>query len=88
MITFVLCQAYDYKCDMINNMNEFSERLKELRIENGLSQRDLANATNLSQAAIAHWEKNRRIPSADVIIIFAKFFDVSADYLLGLKDNK
>lgn len=64
----------------------FSVRLKELRTEKGLSQRDLANATKLSQSAIVHWENNRRVPSADIIIIFARYFGVSADYLLGLED--
>lgn len=67
-------------------MNKFAERLKELRIEKGLSQRDLAKAIDLSQAAIVHWENNRRVPSANVIILLAQFFEVSTDYLLGLKD--
>lgn len=67
-------------------MNKFSERLKELRTEKGLSQRDLAKATDLSQSAIVHWENNRRVPSADVIIVLSQFFKVTADYLLGLED--
>ena len=67
-------------------MDKFSERLKELRMENGLSQRDLARATDLSQSAIVHWENNRRVPGADAIVTLAKFFNVSADYLLGLED--
>lgn len=57
-------------------MNKFSERLKELRTEKGLSQRDLAKATNLSQSAIVHWENNRRVPSAEAIIILARYFEV------------
>ncbi len=67
-------------------MNTFPERLKELRIERGLSQRELAKETHLSQSAIVHWENNRRVPSADVIIVFAQFFGVSADYLLGMEN--
>jgi len=67
-------------------MNKFSVRLKELRIEKGISQRELAKATQLSQSGIVHWENNNRIPNAEVIIKFAEFFGVSADYLLGLQD--
>ncbi len=67
-------------------MKKFSERLKELRIEKGLTQRELAKATNLSQSALVHWEKDRRVPGADAVIALAQFFDVTADYLLGLED--
>ena len=79
-------KRFDYNCAIIIIMNKFPERLKELRCEKGLSQRELAKATNLSQSAIVHWENNKRVPSADVIIIFAQLFEVSADYLLGLED--
>ena len=63
-----------------------NERLKELRIEKGLSQMGLANATGISQSAIARWELNQAEPTATTIIILAKFFEVSADFLLGLTD--
>ncbi|MDE6060557.1 MAG: helix-turn-helix domain-containing protein, partial [Clostridia bacterium] len=58
-----------------------------LREEEGFSQAQLAKTVGLSQAAIALWEQGARTPSADAIIKLAKFFDVSADYLLGLSDN-
>ena len=67
-------------------MSKFSERLKELRIDKNLSQRALAKETGFSQAAIARWEAELQIPNIDVLIVFAKFFDVTADYLLGLED--
>ncbi len=67
-------------------MNKFNERLKELRIEKGLTQTELAKATNLSQGAIVHWENKRRVPNADAVIVLAKFFNVSTDYILGLED--
>ena len=64
-------------------MNIFIERLKELRIEKGLTQVQLSKATGLSQSGIALWEAGQRVPGADVIIILARFFGVSTDYLLG-----
>lgn len=67
-------------------MNKFAERLKELRTENNLSQRELGLKLKVSQAAIARWEANLQIPNIDMAILVAKFFKVSTDYLLGLED--
>ena len=63
------------------------KRIKELRNEFALSQLQLANNLSLSQSAIAKWEIEKTEPSASAIIKMCKFFDVSADYLLGLKDE-
>lgn len=62
------------------------ERIKELRKEMKLNQSALASAVNFSQNAISSWEKGKRLPNVPTIIILAKFFNVSTDYLLGLED--
>ena len=67
-------------------MNKFPERLKKLREEKGLSQSELAKAIDCSQVAISRWERGLQIPNIDTAIIFAKYFGVSTDYLLGLED--
>lgn len=67
-------------------MDKFAERIKELRLEKRLSQRELAKAINVSQAAVAKWEANTRNVTIDYIIALAKFFHVTSDYLLGLED--
>ena len=67
-------------------MKEFNERLKELRILKGLSQDALSKETGISTTAICYYETGQRVPNANVIITFAKYFDVSADYLLGLEN--
>lgn len=69
-------------------MNKFAERLKELRCERYLSQMELALETGLSQSAITSWETGARQPNSTAIVILAKFFDVSCDYLLGVSDVK
>lgn len=66
----------------------FSERLVQLRKEKGIYQADLANALNIEQGAISHWEKGRRTPDKDMLILLADYFDVTVDYLLGRSDNK
>ncbi len=67
-------------------MDVFAKRLKELRIEKGLSLDQLAKEINVSHVAIGRWERKLRIPNIEVLISLAKFFNISADYLLGLKD--
>ncbi len=67
-------------------MKIFAERLKELRIAKKLSQRGLAAQTQISPSAIKQWENESRVPNAEAVVTLAKFFGVSADYLLGLED--
>ena len=69
-------------------MSKFAERLKELRIEKGLSQYQLAKELNnqITHSAIALWESDKRIPNLEVVIMFAKYFNVSLDYLAGLEN--
>lgn len=64
----------------------YGQRLKELRLERGLSQTELATELNISQRAVSHYENEEHDLSTDLIISICKFFGVSADYLLGLKD--
>ncbi|MCI8487525.1 helix-turn-helix domain-containing protein [Pumilibacter intestinalis] len=68
-------------------MEKFSQRLKILRNEQGITQTQLAKETGLSQSGIALWESGKRVPNADVIIVLANFFNVSTDYLLGVADE-
>lgn len=67
-------------------MNKFSERLKELREEKGLTQVQLAKAIGITQAGIAKWETGDRSPTIDSLIILVKFFGCTSDYLIGLED--
>ncbi len=75
-------------CNILYNffMKVFAERLKELRLEKELSQRGLAKLLNLSAQAVSQWENESRTPNAEAVAVIAKFFGVSADYLLGLED--
>ncbi len=66
-------------------MKIFSERLKTLRLEKGLSQTELANSVGLSQSGIARWESGSQLPNIEIAKRFAIFFGVTIDYLVGLK---
>ena len=62
------------------------KRLRELRVEKGLTQKQLAEKLNLNSVTYLHYEKSQREPPLSVLADMAKFFDVSTDYLLGLCD--
>ncbi len=67
-------------------MKIFAERLKELRMEEGLTTKKLGEAIGVSDAAISRWERSLQIPNIVYLTALAKYFKVSADYLLGLED--
>lgn len=66
---------------------EFNKKLKELRIEKGISQKIVSDALGITQRAYSHYEMGDREPSITMIIKLCDFFDVPADYLIGRTDN-
>lgn len=73
---------------MKQKINKFGDRIKQLRVENNLTQDVLSEKINISQSAISVWESSLRVPSALIVIEFSIFFNVSSDYLLGITDDK
>lgn len=69
------------------NRAQFAERLKELRTEKNIGQNALAKVLGLSNASVSYWETGKQTPSAEAVFKLAQFFNVSADFLLGLKDD-
>ena len=65
---------------------KFAERLKELREEQNLSFEKLSKLTGLSSSALCNWENSINDITSDNLIVLAKFFKVTTDYLLGLED--
>ena len=61
----------------------FSIRLKELRMNRGLSQRELAVIFKVSTGTVGNWEVGTREPDFNTLVNLAEFFNVSTDYLLG-----
>ncbi|NLP13696.1 MAG: helix-turn-helix transcriptional regulator [Clostridium sp.] len=61
----------------------FASMLKQLREENKLSQKDIANFLGITRQAVASYELAKREPDYDVLKKLADYFDVSIDYLLG-----
>ncbi len=68
-------------------MEKFAKRLRELRLEEGLSTVKLGKAIGVSNTAICRWESCSRVPSILNLIALAQFFKVTTDYLCGLEDD-
>ena len=60
------------------------KNLKELRLERGLTQKEVADALKINSVTYLHYEKDQREPPLTLLAEMAVFFDVSVDYLLGL----
>ena len=67
-------------------MERLGETIKDLRIEKGLTQPQLAKLVGVSNGIISIWENNINEPKATYIKRLALVFGVSADYLLNIND--
>lgn len=65
-----------------------SDKLRDLRIKNGLSQKDVANRLNISASIISGYETNQRTPSAENLLALSYIYQCSTDYLLGREPYK
>lgn len=64
-----------------------NKKLKELRAEKGLTQKAVAEQLEISTTCYSGYEQGYREPDLKTLIKICKLFDVSADYLLGLKGD-
>lgn len=67
-------------------MKVFGERVKKELREQGKLQRDLCLYLNVNKSTMSEWLNDHNEPPMSTIVEIAKFLDVSADYLLGLKE--
>ena len=73
--------VYDNNMDIL-----FSERLVQLRKEKGLSQVELAKVLNTTQRRISYMELGKVEPDLSTLVALSSYFEVSTDYLIGIKD--
>lgn len=69
-------------------MVNFGEKVKLLRKERNLTQKQLADMLGVVVSAISSYESGARYPSYDGLIRLARIFHVSTDYLLGLSKTR
>lgn len=68
------------------NTKLIASRIKEIRTTSGLTQTKFGQLLSVSQDTISLWEKGNRVPTTEFVVLIAKEFQVSSDYILGLSD--
>ena len=68
-------------------MKGFGDRIRYLRLEKELTQPEVAKALQVSNCIVSKWENDLMEPKLTYLVRMCKFFDVSADYLLGISDS-
>ena len=66
-------------------MVDFGTNLKKLRLQEGLTQQQLADRLGVTKSVVSYYELQERYPSPEVLTKLASVFHVSTDYLLGLE---
>lgn len=67
--------------------NLFSSRIKLLRQQNKISQSVLAEVLGVTKTQISDLENGKTTTNLEKLVILAKYFDVTTDYLLGCSDD-
>lgn len=65
-----------------------NEQIRELRNIRGISQIQLANKLGVTKQSVSNWENDNILPSIEMLVKIANFFEVSTDYLLGLDKKR
>ena len=66
----------------------YAERMRNFRQDNDLSQKNVADMLGVAQTTYSQYELEKRPMPIDYLIALCKFYDVSADYMLGLSNRK
>ena len=66
----------------------FSKRLKELRLERGQTQKELANAIEVGRTTVSEYESGKIVPKQEGLLKIANHFNVSVDYLTGVSNER
>ena len=66
---------------------KFNERLKQLRLANGLTQKELAKSIEVGRTTISEYESGKIVPKHEGLLKLANYFNVSVDYLAGVSDE-
>lgn len=69
-------------------MIKFAERLRALRKEAKIKQREMANLLGVNIRTYQHYEGGERRPDYETLVAIADRFDVTLDYLLGRSDRR
>ena len=63
------------------------EQIRNLRVNKGLNQVELAKILGVTKQSVSNWENENIMPSIDMLVKISNYFSVSTDYLLGLSEK-
>ena len=66
----------------------FPQRLKELRLEKGETQKELAKCLEIGRTTVSEYESGKIVPKQEGLLKIANHFDVSVDYLTGVSNER
>ena len=66
----------------------FNERFSELRTDNDIKQKEIAKYLNVTVSTVSHYEKGLNSPELRTLVLIARYFGVTLDYLCGISDYK
>ncbi len=67
---------------------KYPERIRELRQDNDYTQKKIADILGVAQTTYSQYELEKRPMPIEYLVALCKFYNVSADYILGLTDKK
>ena len=73
--------------NVVMYMEKF-QRIRDLREDKDLTQREVGAAVNVPQRTYAYYESGERMVPPQVLVALAQFYNVSVDYMLGLTDQR
>lgn len=75
--------------DIRHNFNvKYPERIRELRQDNDLTQKEVAEILKVAQTTYSQYELYKRPMPIECLMVLCKFYNVSADYILGFTNKK
>ena len=83
---FIIITLIVWGVVIMSNIIMIGERIRMLRINKGLTQKDLGNILNMNKTTISHYEKGERCPSIETLIQISDYFGVDITYVLGMNN--
>lgn len=85
-VLMLICQ-YQTVMKVGADMDNYYPRLKDLREDNDLTQKQVADYLNMKQPQYSRYERGLRDIPTDVLILLSRLYNTSTDYILGITDN-
>ena len=85
----IIKEGYNKKEKAENRVDieKIGVRRRELRREMAITQNMLADVLGVTQDSISLWENCKRVPDTQYVVLLCKFFNVTADYILGITED-